>query len=298
LSTAARIAGVLMIINGILLVAQRQSPGLASAAASAGIFPMFVSFIVGGLVAAGSTRAATLALVFSFLGVAFLPLAMLGRGQQLLALLQVCYSAGLILLLFRRAPRWRAIIGVTLVMGPFVMQSFGLYGIQSGRFPLARLLSGSDLVDLASGPVPGAKFQYVIDNPGKAWYRRSEASITKEKTAADLWLMRPDRDAHVMVIPEALPANMTLDMDRFQDAVLKNYAAYFFVVQDQTPLRVDVGEARLLRGKGRMPTGELDFMIVLYVQLPYVAQVTGFGPSASFGDVSEDVLRVVQSLRF
>ena len=221
-----------------------------------------------------------------------------GGVQQDLALLQVCSSAGLILLLFRRAPRWRAIIGVTLVMGPFVMQSFGLYGIQSGRFPLARLLSGSDLVDLASGPVPGAKFQYVIANPGKAWYRRSEASITKEKTAADLWLMRPDRDAHVMVIPEALPANMTLDMDRFQDAVLKNYAAYFFVVQDQTPLRVDVGEARLLRGKGRMPTGELDFMIVLYVQLPYVAQVTGFGPSASFGDVSEDVLRVVQSLRF
>ena len=293
LGNAARLAGALMIVNGVLLLAEQGAMGTSANAGS-----VIGSFLIGGLVAFGSTRAALFAQVVAFLGLTFLSLSLLGKGQSLLAGLQLSYSAGLLLLLFRRAPTWRAVAGVILVALPFGMQCFGLYGIATGHFPLARLLAAKDLTDLKSGSVHGAKFQYLVDNPGKTWSARSQAALAREHTAADLWLTRPDRDAHILIVPEALSANMTLDMDRFQAAVLKNYAAYAFVIREQSPIPGTVGDARLLRGKGHMPTGDLEFMIALYVQPPYAAQVVGFGPTVSFGEVSEDVRRVVTSLRF
>ncbi len=300
LSKPARLAGVLMVVNGFLLMAERSTMAKAAAdgSLSSGGAPLLGSFLIGGLVAFGSTRAARLAQVVVFLGLTFVSLSLLGSGQRLLAGLQLCYSAGLLLLLFRRAPPWRAITGVILVALPFGMQTLGLYGIATGHFPLGRLMAASDLTGLGKGAVKGTEFQYLIDNPGRSWYARSAAALARDKAAADVWLTRPDRDAHILVVPEALGANMTLDMDRFQEAVIRNYAGSSFEVRTQTPIAAGAGEARLLQGKGRVSTGELDFLIALYVQPPYAVQVVGFGPAASFGEVSEDVLRVVTSLRF
>ncbi len=298
----ARLAGAIMIVNGLALVAEAGLGLTAStkigAASSSPPARLLFSFVMGALVLYGSTGAIKVTRVLIAISGVVLPAILIGQGELLMATLQVALSASLLLLLFGDAGRVRMGLAAALAGIYFTMEGAGLYGTVSGRFPLARLMMSGQLEPGPVAEVTGAQVQYRLTAPGRSWYLRTDASAHKDNALADRWLVRPDRDTHVMVIAETLPPDSVASMDRFRETVVGNMkkSGKNFTVVDEGPLTTALEAGYLIQAKSEVKGQPVKWLIGLYVHHPYIFQVLAFGNDRGFSDVEAEVRSIVTSL--
>lgn len=294
----ARLAGAIMIVNGLALVAEKGLGVATPTNLGANPLRFVFSFLLGGLVLSGSLGAIKVARVLTGLsGVVLLGL-LLSRGQTLLAALQLAFTASLLLLLLGKAGGVRTATAAALAAAYFTLEGAGLYGVVSGRFPLARLMMAGQL---EAGPVPevsGAQVRYRLTVPEGSWYLRTEAAARKDNALADRWLVRPDRDWHVIVIAETLPAGAVVEMDRFRDSVVNNLTkgGKGFAVLDEGPLATPLEAGHLVHAKSESEGQAMEWLVGLYIQHPYIVQVLAFGGARAYPEVEPELKTIVSSL--
>ena len=288
----ARVAGAVMILNGCALATERAM-GIPGNKGGAFLF----AFILGGLVLAGKMGAIKTARWLVLLVGLGLPVLYLTKGQGLAAGIQIVYTTSLLVLLVGNASRLRMGIGLLGAALYFVVEGAGFYGIVTGHYPLARVLIAHELDAGPAGVVDGQSVRYRLRMPNDRWYRRTEAVARKENPLADRWLVRPDRDAHVLVIAETLPESSTVEMDRFAEVVIKNLTANAksFTVVSQSPLETTLEAGRVVRASSISEGKEMEWCIGLFVQHPYIFQVLAFSTRRNFALVEPDLRAVIES---
>jgi hypothetical protein len=298
----ARLAGAVMIVNGLALLAEKglgikggSAIGPSSTSTPA---PIIFSFLLGALVLSGSRGAVKVARVLVALSAAVMPLLLLSRGQHVMAALQAAYSTALLLLLFGEAGTLRRWVAAALAAGFFMMEGLGLYGAVSGRYPLGRVTMAGQLEAGPVTKVSGADVRYQLSVPGGSWYLRTAAASHKDNALADRWLVRPDRDTHVMVIVETLPSGSAASMDRFREIVVGNMkkSGDQFSVLDEAPFATALEAGHLVHAKSQLNGQPVEWLIGLYIQPPYIIQVLAFGNGRAFTEVEPELRSIVTSL--
>ncbi len=297
----ARLAGAIMIVNGLALLAETSlgmdGPVKIGSSTSSPTRLLF-AFVIGALVLSGSTKAVKVARVLVGISGVVLPVLLFSQNQPLLATLQLAFSASLLLLLFGDAGRLRMGVAIALATGFFALEAAGLYGTVSGRHPLGRLMMAGQLAPGPVTEVEGAEVRYRLSVPGKSWYLRTAAAAHKDNPLADRWLVRPDRDAHVLVIAETLPSGTAATMDRFRKTVVANMskAGKNFAVVDEGPLVTALEAGHLVHARSQLNGQPVEWLIGLYIQHPYIIQVLAFGNGRAFSDLEPEMRGIVTSL--
>ena len=233
-----RLAGVILIVNGGLVLAETAilgtggvspSPrasaidillGLALLAGFRGVLP-FVQFrVVAGAVV--------------FCGM------YLYQGDPVMAAVQVTFSLVVGLLLFGNAGMLRMAVAGVAAMALLSLEAIGLHQLKTGRSPLlASVLTITyDLEPLESTEFTSEAQPYRLRLPGAGWQRRSETAARADNPLAQLWLVQPEMDAHVIVLGESLEAGQRMPIDPLVEQVIANAreASTDFELLGQKPL--------------------------------------------------------------
>ena len=154
--------------------------------------------------------------------------------------------------------------------------------------------------DLAPGPagkVTGALSSYSIEAPSAEWHVRKPEAYRAENPAIDLWLTRPDLDAHVIVVTEETPPDTMLPPDRYKDAVLdgmKSGSTRFEVISQEpwTKHLPDGYRVHVSLTRGEV---DLEYEIGIHAQRNRGTQVQAFTSKATFATARADLVKVVES---
>jgi len=145
------------------------------------------------------------------------------------------------------------------------------------------------------GTITGLSAAYTLKAPEGRWFLRDDAVAKKENPLVDRWLVRPDKDTHVLVVAEYVPGAV-LDLDRYADAVIggltDNQQAK---IVSRVPLRTNPTEARLVRAVVVTPQMTLDYYYGLFTRGDRAFQVIGFARSEIFPRVEAELLQAIES---
>jgi hypothetical protein len=297
ISGAARIAGGVMLLNGLALLAEMAVlPGAGVGGARLGA--AVIDLLLGGALLAGQEKFVVWACVRAGLGLVVGPFIHLSGGNRLLAVIQVAYSLALLVLLIGRAGRVRAVLGTSVLALYLALEGVGLIGTATGSNPLARWTLSQDVEPGTVTTVTGATVPYQLSFPEGRWYARKAEAVKKDNPMAEHWLVIPSSDAHVMVIAEELPLGQSADMDQFAQVVLQNArkAIQNLEVIKSEPLRTSLESARLVHTRGSARGLKVETYYGLYIQGGYIIQVIAFSPEKAFPDVESDFRQILSSM--
>lgn len=176
---------------------------------------------------------------------------------------------------------------------------FGAIALRSllGSNPLTRLVLAGQTEGPAVTSAEGRAFRYRITSTAKEWYFRKPALAKKDNALADIWLVKPAVDAHVLVIGERIGPGQSIDMDRFAQVVIDNARknSESFTLVEQRPISNARGFGRLLHTKARIDKIDLEFYYGLYAREPEIYQIVASARSGKFAQVAPDLLEWVSS---
>lgn len=296
LSKGARLAGVFLVVNALAAIvetalgASSETPGHSPIVAAAH------DVIVGAMLMRGERkvlrwsifRVCAGAVLFTFLSVS--------QRDFVSAGFQVALSASLLLLLVGTAARPRIATAAALFATVLLFETTALIGLAVGRNILAMpILAMRGEIESAPKQLTGAEQAWAMATPA-GWYLRPDAVARRDNPVADRWLIRPDLDAHIMVIAERLDAGQAVDPDALAQAVLENAKA--------RAQRVDLVEqgalprprgARMLHVVTRSDAIELEFLYGIVASGSDAYQIVGFAPRKSFRDARPEVEAAIAS---
>jgi hypothetical protein len=219
--------------------------------------------------------------------------------NPVLAVLQVLFSLSMLALLLGRAGMPRIVVA-SVVLGLYLtLEAVGLAGSMTGSNPIARaaLTLRGDIEQDPITSVKGETFAYVLMAPANGrWYLRKPDAARKDNPLADRWLVRPDLDAHVLVIAEKVDGAEEIDTEAFHRVVLENArkAAKSFDVVEDGPLPDRQG-AQLIHTKSVVQELQLESYYGLFASGPNIYQVVAFVPRERFGAVAPELKGIVAS---
>jgi hypothetical protein len=186
-----------------------------------------------------------------------------------------------------------AAAGLVLLIGGAIMVRALL-----GKNPLTRLALSGQTVGEPVTSADGRAFRYHLASTAKNWYVRKPELASKDNALADIWLIQPQEDAHVLVIAERVPEGQSVDLDRFAQVVIDNARkrADTFTLVEQRPISNRQGFARLVHTKARMKGIDLEFYYGLYAREPEIYQVVASTHASKFGAMEPQLLEWVSSL--
>ncbi len=167
-----------------------------------------------------------------------------------------------------------------------------------GSNPLTRLVLAGQTEGAPVTSADGRAFRYRLSATGKDWYFRKAALAKKDNALADIWLVQPNVDAHVLVIAERIAPGQSIDMDRFAQVVIDNAKkkAESFSLVGQRPISNPRGFGRLVHTRARIDKTDLEFYYGLYAREPEIYQVVASAHATRFAKVEPELLQWVSSL--
>ncbi len=292
LSPGVRIAGGLLILNAILVLIEK----LALATPDQGAFGVapLIDLVIGGCLLAGRTQLRPWAIVRAALGGVVFTGMHLAAGHTVPAVLQVAVSGALLMLLVGPAGLPRTIAGSAVFGLYFVLSSLGLLAALGGANPLGAAVARVryDIESKASTEVSGVALDWRLSLPAGRWHLRRPQSARKDNPLADRWLVRPDQDAHLVVIAERL-AGVGVSLDSVSRAVVSNAraAATDLKVLDQEPL----GAGRLIHTQATVHGLRLEYYYGVFVDGASAYQVIGFAEQGKFASVAPEMKQILAS---
>lgn len=166
-----------------------------------------------------------------------------------------------------------------------------------GSNPLTRLALSGQTEGAAVTSAEGRAFRYRLSSSAKDWFFRKPALAKKDNALADIWLIQPSVDAHVLVIAERIGPGQSVDMDRFAQVVIDNARknSQNFTLVEQRPISNARGFGRLVHTKARIDRIDLEFYYGLYAREPEIYQVVASAHATKFAKLAPELLEWVSS---
>jgi hypothetical protein len=292
----SRLAGAVLLVNAALAIAEiavmASRPGEGGPNPVAGVV---VDVFVGGALLLGKTKAKHVGLVRIALGALIFGGMFLAKGEHLAAGMQIVFSASLALLIAGSPGTPRVAMAVVMAAACFLLEGVGLTAIATGTNPIAGAILRSAGGEPAAGEMRGDKFDYCVQVPPKDWYVRTAAVARKTNPLSDRWLMRPDYDAHVMIIGEQVKDGLVIDQTRYEDALVKEARTRLtdFHMIGRDPL---VG-GTALHYSGKANAMDLEYYRGAFADGSRAYQVVAFASPKHFAQLRQEMSGIVGSFR-
>jgi hypothetical protein len=298
-TTGMRVAGLCLIFNALLLLLELAAVGLQSGGGRPPpIVPAIIDVLIGGSLLAGNEKLKTLAIVRCVLGGLVFTGVSLYQGDPIVAAFQVLVSAALLGLLIGRAGTPRVAVASMAFLLYLVVGVIGLAALKTGKNPFAALAMAGQTDPLpADRTVRGLRARYTIQAPSGAWAVLKPEVAAQQNALADRWLVRPDVDAHVLIIAEEYYDDGAVDLAAFERMVLDNARTEMGSVT-RVSARDLAGGGRLVRARGTHAGMQLEFAYGLFIGTDRVYQVIGFASAASYPHVEGELLAAIDSFGY
>lgn len=299
---AQHIAGALLPIHGFVLLGVAgmchltgQPIWRVASAGAVGVLDVVLGLILlrshAGLASAGLARAL---IVGPLLATALV------RPFPALAAFQIVASAALIALLLGAAGKARIALGsIVLAVACVATPALALFA-GNGEFNLSAALmrAAGQIKPLPSNVVAGESASYTVTVPSMRWHMRSESLAKRDNPLSDRWLIRPDLDAHVLIIAEHVPGSI-VPIDPYTDQVLDNArkAASRFEIMSREPLATQAARARVVRAHATVSRLDIQYCFAVFAAYDRGFQVVAFAPENSFEKARADIDAIIASFR-
>lgn len=296
---ALRLPGAVLLLNAVLVMAERALvPGLggdAPGGMGAGVVSIVIDAALGISLLTGSERYRSLATLRAALGLLVFTGLHLFRGDMVSAVVQLVFSASLLMLLAGTPSGLRRGLGVLGVALCMLLEVAGLYALRTGRDLFGGVFSGAK--EVKGGVIAGRKFPYRMNVPGASWRMRSEESAAKDNAMVDRWLIHPKTGANLLIIGEALPAGSQLNLGLFGKNVVNNLRKGMSVFETREPICDNFGgiPTCVIRGSGSADMMALEYEIRLFSTPGAAYQFIAFGPTESFTGLQDELRQAAQS---
>lgn len=221
---ARRLAGGMMMGNGVLVLLEAALlPATAGTHSPVlGIGPAIVDILLGFSLLRGSSTFVTWAILRAALGMTA-GAALRSSEGPIVVVYTVILCASILGLLIGEAGRVRTAIAGAALGLCLALEMVAITGLAVGNNPLAffYLAAAGDVEGSPVKQIEGRAAPYQLTFPNDKWYARKLASATKDNPAADRWFVRPDKDAHLLVIAEQVPGK-AMAVEAYTDAVIAN----------------------------------------------------------------------------
>src|SRR5262249_21746497 len=154
--------------------------------------------------------------------------------------------------------------------------------------------------DIESSPVERAEGRaapYQVTFPKGRWYPRKPAAAARDNPIADRWFMRPDRDAHILVVAESAPGQ-PLPIDAYVDAVpsnLRGTAEVDVCSREPWPAYPDAGRLVKVRGKHDGIAFEWHYALVTAYERAFY--LVGFATQETMPSVQAEIREIFDTFR-
>jgi hypothetical protein len=273
---------------GAVLKVPVSGPGGATSA--------IVDLILGGLLVLGQRKVVPFCLVRVVLGALLFVGTSLYSREYAMTAMQVALSGSLIGLLWGKPGLARLVSSTAVAAGYVIFASFVLYGGTRAR-SAETLLAADEIEVIGEGEVRGVSYPYRFEAPNDRWFLRSHALAKRENPVCDQWLVRPDKDAHFVIIAEEFPQG-TVDIAAYEAAVLQNLrnAATKVDVLQSGSLFEDYAPSRRVHARAKMSGLSIEYTYGLVVFGNQGFQFIGFASEAEFPSLAEDYQRMFDTL--
>lgn len=298
-TSGQRIAGGLLLVNAafVLASAALDPDSLKIGGFSRGPLSVVLDLIIGVTLLSRSRSLLWLALVRVTIGMLMFIGLSVASGEHLAAVVQSFLSGALLLLLIGRAGRARIVVACALFSVYALVALVGLYGLSTGHnlIEQAKYQLGGE-IEPAPAELAGVTSDYRLRVPSDRWSLRTSAAAKRDNPLADRWLVRPDLDAHIVVIDEQEPGSY-IPADAYADSITDNLrkAASSFTRTSRGPLRQYPVEGRLLAAKARVDKLDLEYRVATIGGYGRAYQVVGFAPSKTIAAAEADLLAILES---
>jgi len=297
LPRGARLAGVFLVVNALAVVAEA---GLGVSSATSGHSPLVAvvhDVIVGAMLIRGERKVLRWTIFRVCAGAAvFIAMNFFGQQNYVGAVLQAAFSAALLLLLVGVPARPRIATAAALFSTVMLAETVSLVGIAAGRNFLAMpIMAIRGDLEQAPERLTGVQRPWSMASP-PGWYLRAQAVAQKDNRLADRWLIRPDLDAHIVVISERLEDGGLVDPDALERVVLDNArsASKRLDVIEEGTFPQPAG-ARRLHVVTQSEGMELEFLYGLVASGSDAYQIVTFAPRRSFGAARPELEAAIAS---
>src|SRR5205814_664448 len=208
--------------------------------------------------------------------------AMFGAQHDMTSLtLQAGFSAALLLLLVGDAGKARIGAGAGLSVAYLLLATAGVMQTWTGSNPAAAaLLTSKGDISPAAGRLKGEKFDYCLSVPEQHWYLRAPQLASRDNPSSDRWLTRPDLDAHVMIMGEAVEPTLRINQDKFERAVIDEMKGRLTKFENLG--REPLPGGAMLHLRGHAKTLDLEYYRGLFAYGNRGYQVVAFATPKSF----------------
>jgi hypothetical protein len=292
----SRLAGGVLLVNVALVMVEMAvitgRPGERGPNSVAGLV---VDVFVGGALLLGKPKAKHIGLVRIALGALVFGGMFLAKGEHLAAGAQLVFSGSLALLIAGNPGIPRVAVAMVMAAACFLLEGIGLTVIATGSNPVAGVILRSAGGEPAAGEMHGDKFDYCVQVPPRDWYLRPAAAARKTNPLSDRWLMRPDYDAHVMIIGEQVKEGQVIDQARYENVLVEE-------AQGRLTEFHLIGRDPLVGGTALHYSGKVDSMNLEYYRGAFADgsrayQVVAFASPEHFARMREEMSGIVRSFR-
>jgi hypothetical protein len=298
LTTGQRVAGPVLIANGILVLAENammvDGEGFSNPIGSLVDIALGLMLLAGRRDVLGFTKFRAIAGALVFGGV------YLAQGDMVMMTLQVIFSAALIALLFGDAGKLRIMVAAVAALGLIGLEILGLQMINTGESPAIMMTALYDSEPLDTDVLESPSHPYRMTAPGMGWEIRSDESARLDNPLADVWLVEPSWDAHIMVIAEAADAGYAFDVESLADVVVENarMEAEEFSVERQRHLAGVSTLGKQIDANAVIDGMNMRFRYGLFANGRHGVQVICFAREQSFENVEQACDEVLGSFQF
>lgn len=295
-STGARIAGAVLIVNALLVTIERLVMGTTGSDLANSPIPGIIDLLIGGSLLSNKARFLTWAQIRVVLGALLFTGIHVARGENFLAAFQLLFSLALLGLLLGIPSRARIGAAMSAVSLYFLLEGFGLAVQWTGRNPLARVLQANRYEPRPVAVLTGRAFPYQLRCP-PGWYAVKPAIARQENQAMDAWISKPDRDAHVYVIAEQLEPGAIVDMDAFERIYIENVRKTTLSLQVAAPPKVTTKaeSSRFVHTITKIKEGEIETYAGLFAEGNRIAQVIALAPRKHFAEMEAELRTMLGS---
>jgi hypothetical protein len=301
-----RLAGALLIVNAALVfidaVISTGTPEAGAAPPGMGFVPAMIDVGIGVSLLSGSRKTLRWAVIRVVIGLVVWSGMQLVRGEWILMVLQALVGASFLLLLIGDAGRARIAVGAS-AFGLFTLVSLlGIVVTVSGGNPLASVIGSlrpdPDLEPAPARQVTGVATGYSLTLPNEKWHLRKAEAAKKDNPIVDRWLVRPESDAHVLVIVEDVP-NGNLPIEGYADAILEGArkVAKNLTVLERGPLPGHPDDGLLIHTKSTMEKLDLEYYYALISDHEHAYQIIVFAQHRNFPALMAEVKQIIASFK-
>lgn len=145
--------------------------------------------------------------------------------------------------------------------------------------------------------INGIAQKYSLAAPGDGWFLRRDDVAKKDNPLADRWLVRPEKDQHILIIAEEAPGAV-IDIDKYADAITDNIKkGGTGQLLSREPSKTQPKIGRILHAKLMVQDQSLEYMYGLFAEGSRAFQVVAFASEANFGKCEADFRKAIDSFK-